>query len=143
MTRFLVVALLAVLLPSCGLRPGSGATWQEPVIAVSQLAAPCFDNPVAFGSSLADRPDLQAQILAELDRIVAGHLPGVRFYIVAYPVLIPGTNTTAMSYRDPSSGLVVLSWRLYPGTGSLELEDPNWEISHMISGTYDDGTPVR
>jgi hypothetical protein len=142
--------LLEILLAGCG--PSSRATWQEPVTRWTRL--PRSGNPLAIGASVASVAS-QDEAVAYIDGVVAGRLPGVRFYLVRFPALwLSPDGTTAgicTSYRDHQNGLVVLSWwgrEGRPGRSDtapplLEsgwtLGDAPWEVEHLIAGTDDQG----
>lgn len=128
------VLTFAVLARLLGCAPSSSTTWQEPVVAWTRTSD---GNPVAFGSSVpAER---RAETVAAIASSVRGRLPGVRFYVVKHPALVGTVGVT--SFREPRSGLVVVSWRIDRARGYV-VEDVPWEVEHMVAGTWDDGTPV-
>lgn len=163
MKLFFLVFFLT-LLPGCFLRSKAKPDFttqamnQEPIIRQTVLLN--SGNSVFFGNSIASVAS-QDEALAYIDGIVNSRLPGVRFYIVHYPVVLPpgfvGSGpggivlTTGTSYRAPTENLIVLSWwgregrPGKPGTplfpSGWTVGDVPWEVNNLVAGTDDDGRP--
>jgi hypothetical protein len=127
------------LLGACG----SGSHPSEPLVAQAWLPQPNFDNPVAFGTTLANRPEYQAQAIAIIASKVNGRLPGVRFAVVHHPVHDESGNT-CNSYRVTGQRpYICLGWyETEPGSG-FQLVDVDWEVDHLSTNTDDFGSPVK
>ncbi len=113
---------------------------QEPVTAWTLTRD---GNPIAFGGSLNDRPDRRAATVAEIESVVRGRLPGVRFYVVKYPALLGEHGETKVkSYRSHGKkALIVLSW--IEDAQGFRVWDISWEVEHLVAGTDDFGRPWR
>jgi hypothetical protein len=131
---FVATAALALL----GCKPSPRP--QEPMIGMRFLPHGA-DNPVGFGSSLAGRVELQAACVTAIDSYVGDRLPGVRFFVVRFPVrrTPDGEPCNAASSRTVSrrGTLCVLSWR--EDEAGLHVENIPWEVDHLLSATGDDG----
>lgn len=159
-TGLAILVLAALLLLNACAASGPPTTWQEPVVRWCRL--PVSGNPVAFGGSIAT-VESQDEAIRYIDRVVAGRIPGVRFYLVHYPVHTPvgygailpdGTvaRVDVTSYREPQGALIVLSWwgRETPKPQLAEREltgwsvgDVSWEVEHMVTATDDLGNPWK
>jgi hypothetical protein len=159
MKRLVLIILLLGWLFACA--PQVPIFWQEPPIRWTRL--PQSGNPILFGASVASI-ESQEEVIRYIDELVKGRLPGVRFYIVKYPAVLPPghiglgpkgfiSTTSVTSYRDHLNGIVVLSWwgkEGRPGRtdgppilpSGWTVGDAPWEIEHLVSGTSDDNLPI-
>jgi hypothetical protein len=142
------VLLLVGLLAACA--PNHGAPRdQEPITDTAYLPPPCGDNPVEFGASLHAHPDWREDAVAIIASTVAGRLPGARFQVFTGPVWCESQGKFALGFRKPGKdAFVVLGW--FPALitswqgppGSFTLPGVEFEVAHLVAGTWDDGSPI-
>lgn len=126
------LATLALLVSLNGCAPSRERPyWSQPQDPPVASLTGRYGNVVTFGASVAT--DRYPAVVAAIDSETQGRLPGVRFEVVRYPVMI-GTKPV-ISFRAPTIGLIALSWR----DGPFRVEDIHWEVSHLIDGTDDNG----
>jgi len=151
--RAAVATVLGVCLALTACAPSTHAVgWQETVTDVEFLPPPNADNPVMFGESLHADPATRAKLLDEIAFQVAGHLPGTRFLVVKWPVLLPPPGLAANSYRMQDGGerpYTVLGYRFseiasaWGPVGTPVIPGLGWEVSHLEWGTDDNGHPTH
>lgn len=130
------VVLAVAILAGCARssEPKLASFAQEPVSAVGRL--PTSGNLVSFGASV-DASHYGAAI-ARIDSITRGRLPGVRFELYRYPLLL-ANGQAVHSFRAPTERLIVLSWWLERGRWTFG--DVEWEVEHLVARTDDAGNP--